>query len=396
MNRLLSAGETLADPAEKAARARVYREVFTLFLALRAPSRDLRSQGAALALQANRYSRVLCRSGIISADLRDAALRTKLRLRPGASPDPSENFVANKGSNAFRMGLLPLLGLDSTYALDRLDLTVRTTLDRRSEQSVTDFLEGLSDPGRATAADLDQYQLLNVGDPKSVIFSVTLYERGHGANVLRIQTDNYNQLLNISQGTKLQLGSTAKLRTLINYLQIIEELHSTYAGMSPAELKSVPIIPGDKLTQWAVDYLTTAPDRGLGPMLEAALQCKYSGSPGEAFFTAGGLHHFDNFEKSEDKLIMTVSYGFQHSVNLVFIRLMRGIERYYTFRVPGVTPSVLNDPNDPARHRYLARFADFEGCTFLGRFYEKYKGRRRTRLSRPWSPELTLRRCARP
>ncbi len=190
-----------------------------------------------------------------------------------------------------------------------------------------------------------------------------------------MQTDNFNHPLDINQGTKLQLGSTAKLRTMINYLQIIEELHDRYAAMTPAELKTTPVIKDDNLTQWAIDYLVQTGDKGLKPMLEAALQRKYSGANGEAFFTARGLHHFDNFEKSEDYETMTVSEAFQRSVNLVFIRLMRDIEHYYMFRVPGASPSVLDDASDPARQRYLDRFADFEGRTFLRRFYAKYEGK---------------------
>ncbi len=133
-----------------------------------------------------------------------------------------ESFIANKGPNAIRMALLPMLGIDSTYSLDRLDLTVRTTLDAPSQRSVSKFLEGLSDKDAVNAAGLNQYQLLDRGNPQSVVYSVTLYERDHGANLLRVQTDNYNQPLDINQGTRLQLGSTAKLRTLINYLQIVE------------------------------------------------------------------------------------------------------------------------------------------------------------------------------
>ncbi len=109
-------------------------------------------------------------------------------------------------------------------------------------------------------------------------------------------------------------------------------------------------------------------------MLRAALERKYSGNPGEAFFTAGGLHHFENFEPSEDSQNFTVAQGFQHSVNLVFIRLMRDIERYYMYRVPGADPRVLSDPDQPGRKRYLDRFADFEGGTFLRRFFKKYEG----------------------
>jgi hypothetical protein len=114
-----------------------------------------------------------------------------------------------------------MLGLHSTYTLDHLDLTVETTFDQTSERSVSDFLDSLSQTDATKAAGLDQDQLLNAGNPRSVIYSVTLYERGKNANPLRIQTDNYDQPLNINRGTKLQLGSTAKLRTLINYLQIV-------------------------------------------------------------------------------------------------------------------------------------------------------------------------------
>ncbi len=109
-------------------------------------------------------------------------------------------------------------------------------------------------------------------------------------------------------------------------------------------------------------------------MLNAALDRQYSSSPAEVFFTGGGQHVFANFKHSEDNRMMTVREGFEQSVNLVFIRLMRDIEGYYKWRVPGVSPSVLTDPADPARERYLKRFADEEGSVFLRRFYQKYRG----------------------
>ncbi len=385
VNGLLSTDERLLDRKHLAARARAYREVLSLLLALREPSQDLVVDPDALAQKTDRYLRVLSDKGIISPRLRNLALRTRLQLKPDAAPTPPQSFIANKAPNAIRMALLPMLGLDDTYALNHLDLTARTTLDKGTQNSVTGFLESLSHPDSARAAGLDQYQQLNVGDPKTVIYSVTLYERGlyehgQGANLLRIQADNYNHPLDINQGTKLQLGSTAKLRTLINYLQIIEDLHSQYAALPAEKLKAAPVFPGDNLTQWALDYLSKTTDRlsktadrGLEPMLEAALQRKYSGNPGEAFFTAGGLHRFENFDASEDGQFFTVSAGFQRSVNLVYIRLMRDIEHYYMFRVPGVSPAILTDPDGQERRQYLDRFADSEGRTFLRRFYEKYK-----------------------
>lgn len=372
VNQLLSADERTLEASHMAMRARAFRQVLSLFLALRAPTWYLVHHSDALALQTDRYLRLLAANRIISTRLRDLALRSHVQPAP-APPMPTSSFVANKAPNAIRSALLPLLGLDNTYALDRLDLTVKTTLDKDAQDSTTQFLASLSDPSRAVAAGLNQYQLLDRGNPGSVVYSVTLYERAGSANLLRVQTDNFNQPLDVNQGTKLQLGSTAKLRTLIHYLEIVTELHDKYASMSPEDLRAVSTFPGDNLTAWALSYLSTAADKSLQSMLEAALQRKYSGSPGEVFFTAGGLHRFANFERSEDNEIMTVSEGFQRSVNLVFVRLLRDIERYHMFRVPGASPGVLADPADPARTRYLSRFADLEGRIFLKRFYEKYK-----------------------
>ena len=329
---------------------------------------------AALANQTDRYLRVLASAEVISHRLRDMALQQRVRVGPRLASAPRTDFVSHKAADAIRARLLADLGLKDTYALDQLDLSVSTTIDRQAQQSVTDFLRSLSDPDRLQQSGLIGDQLLGQGDPRKMIYSFTLYERCPGANVLRVETDNFNQPLSINQGTRLQLGSTAKLRTLINYLQIVEQLHGQYAALAPLQLQKVKALPGDNLTAWAVGYLAAASDRGLRPMLEAALDRKYSGSPGEAFFTAGGLHSFANFESQEDSQIFTVREGFENSVNLVFIRLMRDIEGYYMYRVAGASPSLLADPNDPARRRYLERFADAEGSLFLSRFYEQHRG----------------------
>ena len=374
VNRLLSAREDELNTKEMATLAATYREVLSLFLAMRAPTWYLVQNPAALAYQTDRYLRVLAANGVISTRLRDAALRAGVQPKPAPAAGQDPNFVADKAPNAIRMELLPLLGLDNTYALDRLDLSVKTTLDKGAQDSITRFLLSLSDPSRIASTGMDQYQLLDRGNPRSVIYSVTLYEHLGGANLLRVQTDNFNQPLDINQGTKLQLGSTAKLRTLINYLQIIAQLHDKYGGLTDDQLRAVRVLPGDRLTAWAIDYLSTKYDRSLQEMLEAALERKYSGNPREAFFTAGGVQTFANFERSEDNKVFTVSEGFQKSVNLVYIRLLRDVERYYMYRVPGASLSVLTDPDDPARQRYLSRFADMEGRVFLRRSYEKYQG----------------------
>jgi membrane peptidoglycan carboxypeptidase len=371
---LLRAPEASLSGRQLRMRARAYRETLSLLLALRSPHFYLVQKPKALQNQTDRYLRALAERGIISPRLRNLALRqTIVPLRRAPAP-PVLNYVENKAPNTIRMALLPQLGLNDTYELDRLDLTVQTTVDQPAQQSVTKFFEQIADRKQAAAANLTQYQLLEQSDPANVVYSFTLYERKPGLNVLRVQTDNLNQPLNINQDTRLELGSTAKLRTLVNYLEIVAQLHQQYAGKTPAQLKAVPILPDDHLTEWAVQYLATAQDRSENGMLQAALQRKYSGNPGEAFYTGGGVHVFANFEKSENFQNFTVASGFQNSVNLVFIRLMRDIVNYYRYRVPGASPAVLDDPNDPARQKYLAQFADEEGKVYLSRFYAKYRG----------------------
>jgi hypothetical protein len=52
-----------------------------------------------------------------------------------------------------------------------------------------------------------------------------LYERGAERNYLRVHADSLNSPFDINSGAKLILGSTAKLRTLVTYLNVVEELH---------------------------------------------------------------------------------------------------------------------------------------------------------------------------
>ena len=372
---LLTAPESGLTNSQMRQRARAYREVLSLLLALRSPNTYLVKDPDALRAQTDRYLRALAHQGVISGQLSDLALREYTDPRHQVRSPDRVNFVENKANNTVRMSLLSLLGLNTTYELDRLDLTVQTTIDQQAQQGITRFIEKIGDRQAASAAGLDQYRLLEQSDPSKVTYSVTLYEAAPNANLLRVQTDNFNEPLNINQSTKLELGSTAKLRTMINYLEIVKDLHRQYSGYSAARLAKVPILPEDHLTEWAVKYLATSKDRSLGAMLEAALNRKYSGSTGESFYTGGGVHHFDNFESWESGANMTVAQAFENSVNLVFIRLMRDIVYYYRFRVPGVTPAVLDDTNDPARKAYLARFADQEGKVYESRFYAKYRGK---------------------
>lgn len=370
VNRILEAPEQSLDKTGQQQKAVAYREALSLFLAMRAPYYYLLENPKSLSRQTVRYLRALRAGGVISNQLYDLAVHQSTPLRSLISGRESQDFVANKVPNLVRAQLMHLLGLNDAEALDHLDLTVRTTIDNKVEKDVTEFLRQLSNPSKME--DLQKHQLLDEGDPRSVIYAFTLYERRGGENVLRVEADNYNEPLSINNGTKLQLGSTAKLRTLIEYLQIVERLHKEYAALSANQLKEVSVQPEDILTRWAIQYLSNAENRDLDSMLEAALNRQYSASPAEGFFTAGGLHYFANFESSDDEQILTVGEAFQQSVNLVFIRLMRDIERYYIFS-PGAG-GLPGQMNPRLRQIYLSRFADEEAKLFLRRFYEEFRG----------------------
>lgn len=368
--------ENPGDPGTLPLRALAYKQALSLLLAQRRPSHYLIADRSALERLANSYLRLLADAGVIGPELRDAAIALPLRFReelPAAGNAAS--FVEQKAPNAIRARLLSMMGVPSLYKLDRMDLTVETTLDAPTQKRVIEVLSKLGDPAFIHAQGLDGERLLQRGDPANVIYSVTLFERGPEANYVRVQADNLDQPMDINEGAKLDLGSTAKLRTLVTYLEIIAELHGRYGHLPARDLKDIVEDASDPLTRWAAEYLTTAPDRSLRALLEAAMERRYSASPGEAFFTGGGLHTFVNFDRKHDGAVLPLWEAFRFSVNLPFIRLMRDVVQFYVAEGDDDAGELLGNPDHPARHEYLARFVDREGSDFLSRFYTDYRKR---------------------
>jgi len=377
VNRLLADNAEGAAPTPEALQrqAEAFKQALSLMIAQRRPSQHLLGDGAGLARLTDSYLRLMAEAGLISPELRDAALPLPLRLRPELPPTPRPDFVQRKAATALRTHISTLLDVPRAYDLERLDLEAETSLDGEAQALATRVLVGLQTPAAAKTAGLFGSHMLDPGaDPGPLVYSFTLFERGANANLLRVQADNIDQPFDVNQGARLDLGSTAKLRTLVSYLELVAELHARWADLSPAQLSALaPTSPRDPLGAWARQYLLRAKDRRLVPMLEAALERKYSANPGEAFFTGGGLHQFENFERSSNSQTMTVREGFKHSVNLVFIRLMRDLVRHRMFGGASDAEGLLKDPADPRRRELLARFADREGSAFLIRFYRKYQ-----------------------
>jgi len=353
--------------------ALLYKQVLSLLISQRRPSYYLNASIAELETITNQHLRLLAKAGLISAAMRDTALVTPLVRRIGRVPSADGDFVAQKAANAVRTQLSGWLG-NSLYELDRLDLSVDSSFDSAVQNDVTRFLRSLRDPEQVKALGLDRKQMLAKGDPQGVVYSFNLYERLEGRNLLRVQTDNLDQPLNINDGSKLDLGSTAKLRTLVTYLDVVDRLHKRLSAMDATQLRAQSVDRKDVLSTWAIDYLLLAEDKSLSPMLVAALDRRYSANPNEVFFTGGGEHHFNNFSSTDNNKVMSVREALRNSVNLVFVRLMRDIVNHNMFLVPGSSAQILRDAEDPRRAKYLERFADQEGQVFIRRFLVKYQG----------------------
>ncbi len=164
----------------------------------------------------------------------------------------------------------------------------------------------------------------------------------------------------------------------MTYLELIDEAHARYVGMSPAELRALDVPEKDRLSAWVVEYLLENPGADLtAHAAKRRCSARYSASPYQTFLTGSGAQTFSNFDRNDNDRILTVEHALQNSVNLVFVRLMREITDHLTYRAPSVAAALLDDPKHPERGAYLARFADSEGRQFVYRFYRKYAGQSR-------------------
>ncbi len=361
---------------EAAARGLAYRQSLSLLLSARRPSGLLRGDERALTALSAQYLRAMARDGVIPPELRDAALAAELRFAP-AKRD-TERVAADKGVARMRAWLGATLGA-APYELDRLDLTVATTLDANAQTEVTRRLRELASPAAIEALGLHQKNALASGDPSRVVYAFTLYERTPQGNALRVHADSLGSELDVNDGIKLDLGSTAKLRTLVTYLEIVAELHAAHAGESAEALHArlaaggAPGAELDPLTRFAIERMAAEPALPLPALLEAALDRRYSASPAEGFFTGGGVHHFSNFDASDDGRVLSVRESFRRSVNLPFVRIMRDVVRYETAQLA-------RDESPAARDAALHRYAEREGHALLAKAIARWEGVSRERI----------------
>lgn len=372
-----AANRRLREPGEQAAglqaRGLAFRQMLSLMIAQRRPAHYFGPGHAQLLNMTASYIRLLAQEGIIGPALRDAALAAPLDVQAAyTGPAAGIEFGERNASTLLRVQLSSMLNTPRLYELDRYDLTATSYLDGRLQREVTSLLNRLRDPQVAKEAGLLGFQLLEKGDPSRLLYSFTLYERGEGMNRVRVQTDNLDQPFDINGSAKLELGSTAKLRTLVTYLEIISKLHQDYVALDSKALAAVEVGPKDRLSRWAVDWLMTAKDRSLAAMLEGAMQRKYSASPGETFFTGGGAHVFANFHNVDNGRMPTLYEALRDSLNLPFIRLMRDVVYHHLYNASNPASDILEDEDNPRRMELLKLFINKEGRQFMRKFYQRH------------------------
>lgn len=356
--------------ARMAERGVAFRQVVALLLGLRRPSHLLRDDRPGLERLIDRTLERFAARGLIPAPLLRAALAQRLVfLERAQAPRPFES--APKVAQLVRVRLGRELGLHGLYDLDRLDLAVETTFDLDAQRAATELLRAVRSPSGDLAAGLSARRLLAGSDPGPVHYSFALYERSGGRNVARVHTDTFDGPFDLNDGMKLELGSTAKLRTLVSYLEVIAEID----GRLPAESNSATPQPAaaDQLTRWVVGWRAEHPDAGLPALLEAALDRRYPANPRERFRVAGGSERYRNLGRADDRRKLTVRDAFRRSVNLPFVRMLRDVIEHLVESDPA-SAALAADPGDPRRRALLERYAERDGRRLQRRFFARLRG----------------------
>jgi membrane peptidoglycan carboxypeptidase len=356
--------KSFALPDGDPKKARAFKNTLALLCAVKAPSNYLVQNHSALLKRVNFYTQLFAKLQIIPADFANQVISQPLLFSVHPPEKHLIRYAERKAINEIRSKLVNLLGVPSLYELDRLHLNIQSSIHPALQHRVITLFEDLKQPEFVNQAGLVGKHLLETGDPAKVIYGMMLFEKTAQSNMLRVVTDNLNAPFDINTGMKMQLGSTAKLRTLSNYLDIVATLHEQLSSVDAGQLQQQAKTARDPITGWAAE--TLAKNKiNLDAFLQMALDRKYSASPGEAFFTGAGIHNFQNFDKADNGRILTVREATMRSVNLVYIRLMRDLVRYYQARLPYNTDEILANPDNPTRHRMLQGIADEESKHFL-------------------------------
>lgn len=362
----------LNAPTMTRAKVRAYKHVLALLVSVRAPSTYLVDERLALEEKINQFVRLMAREAVIDWEFATELQQAPLQFSSSAPLPPKPSSAKNKAGNAVRTITMDALGINNLYELNRLHLQAQSTFDVPLQQKIVNFFSRLNEPTVVRALGFDGTRMLENADPSKVVYSFLLVEPTATGNLVRVQADSLPGPVDFNRAVKLELGSTAKLRTLTHYLELVAELHASLGNLNDEELSSVAQSGRDTLSQWVAATLVQQPNIALTELLEQAMERTFSANSHEGFFTGGGIHYFDNFDPAENDRIYTVRQAFQWSNNLAFIRLMRELVAYHRAQLPYDAHDVMTNLAGNERRRMLTEIAEEESRAILRRSYQIY------------------------
>jgi membrane peptidoglycan carboxypeptidase len=379
-NRIMTLNEDWLSEDEWAVKAQYYRQTLALIMAVQQPTTFLRKDRKALDARINRYLPSFARAGIISDQLKEHALTRGLdwaaKINPDLLPEDPEKSI-----NLVRVNLMQAMGLPSMHDFDRMDISATSTIDYRATQIVNTALKDLGNPYSEKGAAIIGDHMAHLDTAHSIQYSFTLYEREGEMNHVRVQTDNFEGEFNLNEDSMLELGSTAKFRTLITYLEYTLDAYKALAPLSQEQRPELSARQSeeDGITRFVLDYLQTAEgETTQRTMLVAAMERVYSASNRERFFTGGGLHRFNNFMTNDNWRDVSVKQAFEDSINLPFIRMMEDIVQYAIHNKLDVDLSIYDEPEHPLRKKYLDRYILHDAVQHFSKLYKEYDGKNRS------------------
>jgi len=198
----------LRQPQPTPEAASAYKHVLGLLIAQRKPSWLLLNGRRQLDGQADIHLRLLADAGVITPAFRDMALRQHIQFTArGRSGQSAPAAMRDKAASSLRVEVGELIGVPLLYDLDRLDLSVRSTLHAPTQSAVSGFLRRLAERDFVAASGLYGEHLLSQGnDLSKVLYSFTLHELSDRGALLRVQADNLDKPFDLNQGASWTWG----------------------------------------------------------------------------------------------------------------------------------------------------------------------------------------------
>ena len=219
--RLNEAVAALNAAGQTPAKVRAFKHILTLLISVRAPSEYLVVERASLEDKVDQFTRLMARAGIIDWEFAAELQETPIDFLPAAPLPPQPSSEQKQGGQRDPRQYDGSARRRQPLRPQPARLAGRQHLRCAASKASDRFLNRLADPKFVKANGLNGERLLEKADPSKLIYSFLLVEATPAGNLIRVQADNSAAPLDFNKSVKLELGSTAKLRTFTHYLELV-------------------------------------------------------------------------------------------------------------------------------------------------------------------------------